>query len=297
MPSPRVLGEPSSSARSVISAIQEYQRTLGKSLLDLLPGDLEIRRVLQVGASSGDLSRLVRNRHPGAALWVIDQSAKRLIAHAEGAPGEAPEPTTSYSLVDTGSSVRRTQRQVEKAKFPRGGFDLVVSHSEMPRLDDLAVHFYFVRLLLARGGFYVVTGPGPNHLPELYSILGLPPHLLGRAGAYPVDHVAHLAEAAGLEIIRRVTTGGTFDVESPSAVVDHATAIGLLPRPLRGARRSEVLAAYAAGFGRAEPEGSVRATFDQWLLCLRSPGPPPRRSAAASRTNEDTVAPEPSKTG
>ncbi len=270
--------------------LAEYQRTLGKALLELLPGDIDVGRILELGASSPAFTELLLARYPRSEVWIVDPSAKRLIESAEATPAQAQRPRLKYALVDSGSTVKKTQRQIEKANFPRGGFDLVASHSELSRIDDLAVHFYFARLLLARGGFYIATGPGPNHLPELYSILGLPPHLLGRSGAFPVDHVAHLAEAAGLELVRRVTTGGTFDVETPEAVLDHAATIGLLSRPLRGPRRAEVLTAYESGFGRAEPRSSVRATFDQWLLCLRSPGPAPRRVPATA--DADTLAPK-----
>lgn len=274
-----------------MSRIAEYQRALGRSLVDLLPGGLAAERILQIGASSTDFSRLLLERHPESGLWVIDPNAKRLITHAEAFDGRV-----KYALVDSGSTVKKTQRQIERARFPHGGFDLVANHSELPHLEDLAVHFYFARLLLGGGAFYVATGPGPNHLPELYSILGLPPHLLGRSGAYPVDHVAHLAEAAGLEVIRRVTTGGTFEVETPAAVLDHARATGLLPKALRGPRLREVVSAYEAGFGRSMPTAAVRATFDQWLLCLRSPGPLPRRiSAAADPRSAEATPPAPEK--
>jgi hypothetical protein len=265
-----------------VCELYRFQESTARTLLDFLPRDVTLNRALMIGSSCRVLAPELASHFSLPELFVADRNAKRLIELADSlAAGElAGSAQVRYCLIDTGGPLKRTQRQLEKARLPRGGFSLLVSHNEIPWHEDLAIHFYFARMLLARGGFYALLGPGPNHLPELFSILGLPPYSVGRHGAYEVDHIAHLAEASGLEVIRRMRTGASIEASSVDAVLGHAVTMGLLRRAPKPSVLRELTRSYVAGFGQGGP--TVRATCEQWLLLLRSPGPLLPRSQPAT---------------
>ena len=115
------------------------------------------RRVLDLGAGTGLLSRMVADAHPQARLVLVDGAAE-MLEHAERALGDHIEATHVQDLADP---------------LPDGPFDAVVSAFAIHHVEDAAKADLYARALqvLAPGGPLVngeqVAGPTPE-LDALY---------------------------------------------------------------------------------------------------------------------------------
>jgi tRNA (cmo5U34)-methyltransferase len=107
-----------------------------------------LRRVLDLGAGTGLLSRRVRAAHPGARLTLVD-GAPRMLAEARDALGDA----AAYVTADLADPL------------PAGEWDAVVSALAIHHLGDAAKRDLFARVheALVPGGVFVnaeqVAGP------------------------------------------------------------------------------------------------------------------------------------------
>jgi tRNA (cmo5U34)-methyltransferase len=117
----------------------------------------EPRRVLDLGAGTGLLSRMVADTHPEARLVLVDGAAE-MLEHAERALGDRIEATHVQDLADP---------------LPDGPFDAVVSAFAIHHLEDPAKADLYARAfeVLAPGAPLVngeqVAGPTPE-LDALY---------------------------------------------------------------------------------------------------------------------------------
>jgi len=115
------------------------------------------RRVLDLGAGTGLLSRMVADAHPQARLVLVDGAAE-MLEHAERALGDHIEATHVQDLADP---------------LPDGPFDAVVSAFAIHHVEDATKADLYARALqvLAPGGPLVngeqVAGPTPE-LDALY---------------------------------------------------------------------------------------------------------------------------------
>jgi tRNA (cmo5U34)-methyltransferase len=109
------------------------------------------RRVLDLGAGTGLLSRFVIDAHPEARIVLVD-GAREMLALAGGALGESVESIHVQDLTDP---------------LPEGPFDAVVSAFAIHHLHDPAKADLYARILgvLERGAIFVnaeqVAGPTP----------------------------------------------------------------------------------------------------------------------------------------
>ena len=109
------------------------------------------RRVLDLGAGTGMMSRFVRAAHPSCELVLLD-SAPRMLEEAGG----AVEPPTTFTLGDL------------REELPPGPFDAVVSALAIHHLSDEDKQGLFgrVRGVLGEGGVFVnaehVAAPSPE---------------------------------------------------------------------------------------------------------------------------------------
>jgi tRNA (cmo5U34)-methyltransferase len=109
------------------------------------------KRILDLGAGTGMLTRLVLEAHPEARAVVVDGAAE-MLTQAEAALGDRIEATHVQDLADP---------------LPDGPFDAVVSAFAIHHLDDPGKADLYARIfhVLAPGGPFVngeqVAGPTP----------------------------------------------------------------------------------------------------------------------------------------
>jgi SAM-dependent methyltransferase len=107
------------------------------------PADGRIRRILDLGCGSGQLTVALKERFPDAEVWGLDVGGPMVrYAHARAVALE--------------SDVHFAQRLAERTGFPDGHFDLVVAyilHHEVPAELNLAI-IDEARRLVRPGGVY-----------------------------------------------------------------------------------------------------------------------------------------------
>lgn len=109
-----------------------------------------VRRVLELGAGTGVLTRMVRAAHPDAELLITDGSEEMLAKNRGTVPGPV-----EYAVLDF------------RSPLPAGPFDAVVSAMAIHHLPhaDQRVLYERVHASLAAGGVFVngevVAGGGP----------------------------------------------------------------------------------------------------------------------------------------
>lgn len=121
------------SIRSEIPAYDELQERLAGATTDL-----DARRILDLGAGTGETTRRVRSVHPQASLVAVD---------------EDPAMLAGVGLPDVELLCRRLQDEL-----PHGPFDLAVSALAVHHLDPGEKRDLFVRLhaVLRAGGRFVL---------------------------------------------------------------------------------------------------------------------------------------------
>lgn len=108
------------------------------AILRYIPGDLEPKRILDLGVGSGNLSAAVLDRYPGAALTGVDVSKEMLALARRRIPADR------LTLV---------QRDFRDLDFEDGVFDLVVSSISIHHIADDEKRTLFREL-------HRVLGPG-----------------------------------------------------------------------------------------------------------------------------------------
>ncbi|MBM3513416.1 MAG: class I SAM-dependent methyltransferase [Alphaproteobacteria bacterium] len=111
-----------------------------------VPKDGKIKRILDQGCSSGQMSVALKQRFPDAEVWGIDVGAPMLrYAHMRA--------------IDLGVDVNFSQRLVEDSKFPDNHFDIVTSyiiHHEMTQEATRQTFKEVMRILRPGGVYYPV---------------------------------------------------------------------------------------------------------------------------------------------
>jgi trans-aconitate 2-methyltransferase len=201
--------------------------------------------VYDLGCGAGNVTRLMHERWPGAALTGVDRSAAMLAVAGRTAPG------VSWLQADLDSW---------RASRPA---DLIFSNAALHWLDDHPTLFPALARQLAPGGILAVQMPrnheAPSHTLMAETALGGPwrdrlePLLRTGPVAAPRAYYDMLAPHVGrLDIWE---TEYLHVLDGPAPVVEWVTGSALKPLldALDGAARAAFLAAYAGRIAAAYP--------------------------------------------
>jgi malonyl-CoA O-methyltransferase len=236
------------------------RRAIERLLALALPAAPAPRRVLDVGAGTGNLLAQLAETLPGAALAGVDLAPGMALAAQERAPG------AGLAVGDA-----------ELLPFRAGAFDLVVSTSMLQWLATLEPAFREARRVLAPGGLVGVALFGGETLCELREAwrAAAPAQPDRTHRFHSAEEVARALAAAGLErveIERERVVERYADVPSLLRALRRIGANGNVTPATAGlggrAALERMMQAYAARHGG--PEG-IPATWEIVYALARSP--------------------------
>lgn len=105
---------------AILRCVPRYSEMLW-AVLRYIPGDIEPKRILDLGVGSGNLSAAVLDRYPEAVVTGVDVSRKMLALARRRLPTER---------------LRLVQRDFRRLGFEDAFFDLVVSSISIHHIDD-----------------------------------------------------------------------------------------------------------------------------------------------------------------
>lgn len=140
-------------ARTFDSADFVHRRAAEGLLERMLPMQVEVKRVLDVGAACGHASRVLRRRFRGSHVISLDISRDMLRA--------ARRARSRFSRI--------SELQADAAALPikSGSIDLVFANLLLPWIDDLGAFLAGVARILRKDGLFVFSTLGPDSLAEL----------------------------------------------------------------------------------------------------------------------------------
>jgi malonyl-CoA O-methyltransferase len=221
-------------------------------------------RIVEMGCGTGRFSLLLRERYPGAGLWITD-AAPRMLGEARRALG-MPGPGGGDALLFDASGRTPAPEALRKA----APFGMAASNALVQWFPDLDRHFGSVAGLLQPGGVYLASGFLRDNFPELNSILAREPFGYTDFPGHSLEEVESAARGAfAVESLRTESLERTY--------ADAAAFLGLIKglgssrrppegRPMTRGRLEALLAAYRRGYA---VEGGVRATWKPWYALLR----------------------------
>ncbi len=161
--------QPSDIGRFFDSLTSDYTATIERcfpryremlwAILEYLPPDRTIRSVLELGCGTGNLTVLIRNAFPDAALTVVDVANESLDECRRRIDG------------GSGSAVRYVAADFGSVEFDPGEFDLVVSSIAVHHVDAAAKQTLFRDLYgwLADGGVFCYSDQCAGVAADTYS--------------------------------------------------------------------------------------------------------------------------------
>lgn len=123
---------------AAIPVYDEFQAAIAEASVGL-----EVKRVLDLGAGTGETTLAILGRHPRAMITLLDKSPDMLAIAVERVPADRVAAALTRGLADP---------------LPAGPFDLVVSALAVHHLDDAGKRSFFlrVRAALRPGGLFVM---------------------------------------------------------------------------------------------------------------------------------------------
>jgi malonyl-CoA O-methyltransferase len=226
------------------------QREICGQLAAMQPAGLQPARILEVGAGTGFLTRLLTEACPGAH-WILNDLAESSESYLEPYVGALRH---EYLWGDA-----------EAVDFPRG-LDLLASASTVQWFDDLPAFFAKCAAATAPGGLLALSTFGEDNFMEIKA-------LTGRGLEYPtLPQLEAMLRAAGYRIEQSVQYTSRLQFASPADVQRHirVTGVGMQDRkPWTRGRLAEFAAGYAARF--PHENGGVALTYHP-ILCIARRG-------------------------
>jgi len=105
---------------SIQRCVPQYNEML-KSLFIYINPDFSPKTILELGCGTGNLTQLIRNRYPDAAITAVDISAECINECKSRIPDE---------------NIKYVQSDFKAIRFPRNSFDLVLSSISIHHLRD-----------------------------------------------------------------------------------------------------------------------------------------------------------------
>lgn len=212
-------------------------------------GDLDARRVLDIGCGTGAVAVHLARRH-GCAVVGVDLSSEML----------------AVARAKQGGSVRFEQARAEELPFANGSFDRAIMVSVVHHLDAPKA-FAEVHRVLAPGGRLVISNPDPEGFPEMWLMRWFPELVARELARFArTDDVLAALRAAGLQEleVERVPIDRRFTRAQALAKIrgKHISSFDLLSED-----------EYRAGLERAERDlpNPVTYTFRTLLVTAVRP--------------------------
>lgn len=276
-------------AAASYGAHSRIQERMADFLLDLHEGPEKPGSILELGSGTGNLTRRLAARFPGAAIAATD-AAPRMLDTARTAlstPGPVADPSAlAGAPTPAGAPATPIADRIRWFLFDVSGtapvpgpvrqaapFALAASNALIQWFPDPRPHLSQVRTLLAPSGSYLVSGFSRNNFPELNAILRDPPF------SYP-DYPGHLkgdilaaAADAGFRVEEYREESIETEMPSAQAFLDSIRGLGSArrpesDRPLTRARLRRLLDSYQERYSMGQ---GIRATWKPWYARLRKP--------------------------
>ena len=236
------------------------QLALARALVALLPGrEHAPARILELGAGTGQLTRLLAERFPGTPIDAVDL-APRMVEHSRKRFAHLPQ--VNWKVGDA-----QTHR-------PAAPYPLVASSSALHWVDNLRATFENIFQCLEPGGLFALGIMLEGTLKELH---GLRREIAPQKGA--ASHLPACAEtegnlkAAGFSILRKIHSEERIVYSDARAFLRaiHEQGVtggrvGAGRAPLTRTELARLAEAYQERF--AVP-GGVSATYETALFLLR----------------------------
>lgn len=165
--------------------------------------DIEVSRVLEVGAGTGFLTSVL-SRKFNSAHWVIND----ITPHAEEFIRE----------VNAATNVTYVFGDAEKLKF-ENKFDLVVSSSAVQWFDDL--ESFIASLEMTKDGYIVLSSFGTRNFEQINKILGI------GLKYKSLEELTEIVSNSGFKIIHSEQQIKTLEFDSPLSVLKHIKMTGV----------------------------------------------------------------------
>lgn len=252
-------------AARTYDGVAGVQRFMARRLVELLPPGWAPRHVLELGAGTGNLSLLLRERCSQSRLVVTDVSGamlevarRRIVEAASASPCSVSAPRGAH-FVELDASGEHWGL--------RGRFGLLASNAVVQWFPDLRRHLVGARGRLRPAGRYLLSGFLPDNLPELASILecfGSAPRV-----GHSEDDVLEACRTAGLVIERFEPVALPQRYSSARAFFEVLRTMGASRypgrRPLGRSQLLQIMNEYEARNGDAT---GVNATWRAWYALI-----------------------------
>jgi ubiquinone/menaquinone biosynthesis C-methylase UbiE len=212
-------------------------------------GDLDARRVLDIGCGTGAVAIHLARRH-GCAVVGVDPSSEML----------------AVARAKHGRSVRFEQARAEELPFADGSFDRAIMVSVVHHLDALKA-FAEVHRVLAPGGRLVISNPDPEGFAAMWLMRWFPELLARELARFPRTH----------DVLAALQAAGFQELELERVPVDRRFTRAQALAKIRGKHISsfDLLSEdeYRAGLERAERDlpDPVTYTFRTLLVAAVRP--------------------------